>query len=936
MLAAAVPAPAPAAPRRPDTEGGEEGSTPRCRPRRTGGFLPAPRCEVEGTALLTGGSAEGLLFRRRALGMMSGLRRAGGLVLRGRCPSCGACDGAPDVPWRRLLTDAFSQSVPWELAAVRRRWRIASISMLIPKVDADVASTSKQSVLPVEDSGVLPDPPDRDGSLKVSHVGAVVAKGKKSDYLPADPLSDVVAVVDSLKDLIAHCQVMSTFSYNAEETTNILARSTFNSDFLKITPREIRGRDLERELRHFINIELHCATLTEYLREQRNPRGLRVPLRPTLFRDCSEYCTKYEHILNKCSFDIITLTIEHLQKAIAISSEAIKSIEAQLSSSGTPEELTTLRDQISKNIEKHRRETEERKRIKFNRDTEDYERQQVYRWQDSFFARRIPTRQVPRTSLDYSTSGSEQEQGTSVTLPPRFLGHQQRYPRRRQRGGATDIRKDPDQARITRSQCHTFDLEMDLRFFRSLRLKAFFATSPEPAPTPSTPTTLDHTLSSRSLGLYTKRHFRPPHGSHAMESFIGFVQDSFRSLREDIRRGRLCYPSNLSNTERQALQGLQNDKNLIIKPADKGGALVVMNKSDYLLEIRRQLDNPTIYVKLPRDPTAATRQLISDTLLKYTELGILDPKTCEFLTNPHPIIPVFNTIPKIHKNLEKPPGRPIVASTDSILSPLAVYLEKILTPLIRLSKSFILDTGSFLNILKELGSIPTGAILVTMDVKDLYTSIPHIEGINSVHKLLTKSNFLPDQINLCVELLTIILTRNYFMFQDDFYLQVRGTAMGSNVAPPYANSYMADFEESHIYSHSSFRNNVIVWKRYIDDVFCIWGGTLESLASFFDWLNTAWPGISFTMSHDLTRINFLDTMVILQSDGSISTDLYTKSTDRNSLLHFTSFHTPATKKSVPKSQFQRVSKIVSDGELRSLRLQEMTAKFSQRGYPPSI
>ncbi|CAJ0959948.1 unnamed protein product, partial [Ranitomeya imitator] len=361
-----------------------------------------------------------------------------------------------------------------------------------------------------------------------------------------------------------------------------------------------------------------------------------------------------------------------------------------------------------------------------------------------------------------------------------------------------------------------------------------------------------------------------------------------------------------------------------------------MNKSDYLLEIRRQLDNPTIYVKLPRDPTPVTRQLISDTLLKYTELGVLDPKTCDFLTNPHPITPVFYTIPKIHKNLEKPPGRPIVASTDSILSPLAVYLEKILTPLIRLSKSYILDTGSFLNILKELGPIPPGSILVTMDVKDLYTSIPHIGGINSVHKLLTKSNFVPDQINLCVELLTIILTRNYFMFQDDFYLQIRGTAMGSNVAPPYANCYMADFEESHIYSHPLFSNNVIVWKRYIDDVFCIWGGTLEALASFFGWLNTAWPGISFTMSHDDTRINFLDTMVILQSDGSISTDLYTKSTDRNSLLHFTSFHPPATKQSVPKSQFQRVSKIVSDGELWPLRLQEMTTKFSQRGYPSSV
>ncbi|CAJ0929930.1 unnamed protein product [Ranitomeya imitator] len=147
---------------------------------------------------------------------------------------------------------------------------------------------------------------------------------------------------------------------------------------------------------------------------------------------------------------------------------------------------------------------------------------------------------------------------------------------------------------------------------------------------------------------------------------------------------------------------------------------------------------------------------------------------------------------------------------------------------------------------------------------------------------------------------------------------------------------MADFEESQIYSHSLFRDNVIVWRRYIDDVFCIWGGSLEALASFFEWLNTAWPGISFTMSHDPTRINFLDTMVILQPDGSITTDLYTKSTDRNSLLHFTSFHPPATKNLVPKFQFHRVSKIVSDTDLRPLRLQEMATKFAQRGYPPSV
>ncbi|XP_077122100.1 uncharacterized protein LOC143776524 [Ranitomeya variabilis] len=246
---------------------------------------------------------------------------------------------------------------------------------------------------------------------------------------------------------------MTTFSYNADETSCILARSTLSSDFLKIPLKETRGRDLERELRHFTNIELHCATHTEYLRVKRIPRGLRVPLRPTLFRDSPEYCITYEQILNKCSFDIITLTIEHLQKAITTSTEHIKTIEAQLSSSGTLEELRTLKEQITKNIEKHRPETEDRKRIKFNRDAEDYESNQIYKWQDNLSNRRNPSRQIHRPSLDYSTSVSEQDRGTP---PTRFLGQRSHPPRRRPRGAAMDTGRNPDQMRITRSQSRLY------------------------------------------------------------------------------------------------------------------------------------------------------------------------------------------------------------------------------------------------------------------------------------------------------------------------------------------------------------------------------------------------------------------------------------------------------------------------------------------------
>ncbi|CAJ0948878.1 unnamed protein product [Ranitomeya imitator] len=87
---------------------------------------------------------------------------------------------------------------------------------------------------------------------------------------------------------------------------------------------------------------------------------------------------------------------------------------------------------------------------------------------------------------------------------------------------------------------------------------------------------------------------------------------------------------------------------------------------------------------------------------------------------------------------------------------------------------------------------------------------------------------------------------------------------------------------------------------------------------------------------DSHSVNFLDTLVVARDDGSLEIDLYTKPTDRNGLLLYSSCHPLHVKKSLPKSQIQRVKRIVTDSELRTQRIQEMSNKFSARGYPPLI
>lgn len=91
---------------------------------------------------------------------------------------------------------------------------------------------------------------------------------------------------------------------------------TQTNDFLHIPSQELRTQDYEQASKRLIAHDLHCTTLAEYFRLNRNPRGLRSHLQPTLLKENYDFCQRFESILNKCSLDLMVLTIEFLQKSI--------------------------------------------------------------------------------------------------------------------------------------------------------------------------------------------------------------------------------------------------------------------------------------------------------------------------------------------------------------------------------------------------------------------------------------------------------------------------------------------------------------------------------------------------------------------------------------------------------------------------------------------
>ena len=108
-----------------------------------------------------------------------------------------------------------------------------------------------------------------------------------------------------------------------------------------------------------------------------------------------------------------------------------------------------------------------------------------------------------------------------------------------------------------------------------------------------------------------------------------------------------------------------------------------------------------------------------------------------------------------------------------------------------------------------------------------------------------------------IELIGFCLHNTYFSFQNTFYEQVEGAAMGSLVSPIVAILYMEHFEREALQSTSTPR----YWFRFVDDISAIQQQSHKQL--FLDHINNIDPAIRFTVegNQENGSIHFLDTLV---------------------------------------------------------------------------
>lgn len=403
---------------------------------------------------------------------------------------------------------------------------------------------------------------------------------------------------------------------------------------------------------------------------------------------------------------------------------------------------------------------------------------------------------------------------------------------------------------VTTNSMDSFEFKKDFhKFCRKLRMKVFFAENklgkkPE-----------QQTLPSK---LKPKSTFDPEIKCNTLETFSQIVLQQVTKQwdNKEYKKTKM----NITRREQAALKEIKEDNSLIAKKADKGGATVIMDRKAYLDEAHAQLSDTTVYLPLNEDPTVMFKRQIDTVLEEALNDNIITSDILNALKNEQPRTPIMYFVPKIHKDMERPPGRPIVSSIDSILQPLAIYIDSFLQKIVKTLPTCLKDTTDFLNHIAEV-NVGDVQWLCTFDVKSLFTNIPYDDGTEAVRCQLCNDPKLSNrEIAFLMTLLDIVLRKNYFRFGDQYYLQLQGTSMGSPVAPSYANVFLSHIESRYVLPGSQ-SGNILAWLRFVDDIFVLWKGDEKALDEFAESLNKIHPLLTFTITKHKQTVTFLDVEV---------------------------------------------------------------------------
>ena len=414
--------------------------------------------------------------------------------------------------------------------------------------------------------------------------------------------------------------------------------------------------------------------------------------------------------------------------------------------------------------------------------------------------------------------------------------------------------------------------------------------------------------------LYIPSEWKPPPADKEIENAL----DSFR-VNLHKARGRFMKPTlaNVTASQGELFSKVRKSDKFIVIEADKNLGGSVMLRDDYIRRgVSEHLGNQAVYERLteaaaknhlkrldyllhvfvskhrPLKPNEDPRTaMTSDELTKPDEtylLRALNLKSAGQFAR-------FRMTIKVHK---KPPKmRPIVCCAGTRLNYLSKWLDYQFQRLKPFIPSYIRDSHELLAKLKALGRLPRGTKVFTADAVSMYTNIDTEHAIQVISAWLDSLSELPLDfpVNAVKDAMKIVMRNNIFEWGDTYFRQLLGTAMGTSAACMWATAYYGVHEsESLLPTHST---HLVLYVRFIDDIFGIWNGSDEAWEAFKGDINN-FGILTWEICEPSSSANFLDLTISIEQDGSLTTKTYQKAMNLYQYIPPQSAHTPGMTKGV--------------------------------------
>ena len=287
-------------------------------------------------------------------------------------------------------------------------------------------------------------------------------------------------------------------------------------------------------------------------------------------------------------------------------------------------------------------------------------------------------------------------------------------------------------------------------------------------------------------------------------------------------------------------------------------------------------------------------------------------------------LPCFYVLPKLHKWKNKNDllsSRPIAGVTKWFTTPISILLDTLLQPKL-VDKPWILKNSFQLT--EDLNNIKirddiNNYFLVTLDVTALYPNIKLEKLYNEV---------LNDNPTL-QQMARFIFENNFLEYNDKVFRQKNGIAMGTNCAVSIANLYLAVLLDPLFLKHNYY---IKLFRRYIDDIFLLWRGSLRMLLAFVDTINKSIDGIHLTINYSKEKVEFLDLDIRIIGNQLVYS-VFQKELNKYMYLTPKSCHPKSTLKGFIRGEFIRYKRLsLLPSDLAKIKLL-FKIRLLARGYP---